>query len=81
MRKLLLLSLLAMATLGSSAGCRGMNCFRKGDRCDQCDPCSHACSMSTPVMEEGAEVIVPRPAPVRRNLNVLPGPTGGGTNG
>lgn len=82
MKKLLLLTAVAMLTVSSAVGCRGgLGCLRRGDRCDQCDTCSHPCSASTQIMSEGPETLMPSPAPVRRSRNVLPGPVEGSTSG
>jgi len=79
MKKMLLLTAVAMLTVGSAGGCRGgLGCLRNGDRCDQC---SHPCSVSTPMIGESHEILMPSPAPTRRNQNVLPGPVDGATNG
>jgi len=80
MKKFLMLTAVAMLTVGSATGCRGFG----RDRCEQdrCDPCAHACNVSTPMMMGGGtETLLPSPAPTQRNLNVLPGPVDGSSNG
>jgi len=80
MKKLLTLAAVAMLTVGSAAGCRGgLGCMRNGDQCNQCDPCSHACNVTTPMMGGSAETLLPSPTPTHRNHNVLPGPVDGST--
>lgn len=81
MKKLLALTAVLMLTVGSATGCRGLgSCFRNGDRCDQCDPCAHACNVTTPIIGGGPETLLPSPAPTR-NHNVLPHPADGSASG
>lgn len=83
MKKLLMLTAVAMLTVGTSAGCRGgLGLFR--DRCDHrdhCDPCCHACNVTTPIMGGAPETLLPSPAATPRPHNVLPGPIDGSSNG
>lgn len=82
MKKLLMLTAMALLTVGSAAGCRGgMGMGRDNCNNDRCDPCAHACNVSTPVMGGGSEILLPSPAPTQRNHNVLPGPVDGSSNG
>lgn len=75
MKKLLILTTLAMLTLSSASGCRVWNWFHRGDQCDSCMT-SAGCGGSTPIYSgaPSGSVIVPSVPGSTSGRGILPGP-------
>ena len=70
MKRMLLVTALALATVGTSSGCRLF-----GNRGDNCDPCGYGRIECAPELR-GGTTVMPAPAPVRTNLLPEPVPAG-----
>lgn len=70
MKKMLLMTALAMATVGTSSGCRLFG----GGQGGSCNPCSYVPSDCGSTVLNGGGSMMPSMAPNPTNRHVLPGP-------
>jgi hypothetical protein len=70
MKRMLFVTALALATVGTSSGCRMFG----GGQGDRCNPCSYVPSDCGSTVQNGGGNFMPSPTTNPTNRHVLPGP-------